>query len=60
MKYCDLHTHSIYSDGTFAPKEIIEAAEAIGLNAVALCNHNTVSGVPGFSENSTAHTSRPN
>ena len=50
MKYCDLHTHSIYSDGTFTPKEIIEAAEAIGLNAVALCDHNTVSGVPEFLE----------
>lgn len=50
MKYCDLHTHSNYSDGTFTPKEIIEAAEAIGLNAVALCDHNTVSGVPEFLE----------
>lgn len=26
MKTCDLHTHSIYSDGTYTPKEIIDSA----------------------------------
>ncbi|MBO5701228.1 MAG: PHP domain-containing protein [Clostridia bacterium] len=48
MKICDLHTHSIYSDGTFSPKEIIDSAVNIGLEAVALCDHNTVDGLPEF------------
>ena len=47
-KYCDLHVHSIYSDGTYTPEEILCAAEAAGLSAVALCDHNTVDGVEHF------------
>lgn len=48
MKTCDLHTHSIYSDGTYTPREIIDLAINIGLSAVALCDHNTVDGLPEF------------
>ncbi len=48
MKLCDLHTHSVYSDGTYTPKEIIDSAIAIGLSAVALCDHNTVDGLAEF------------
>lgn len=49
-RYCDLHTHSVYSDGTCTPAQIIELAEAAGLSAVALCDHNTVAGLPDFFE----------
>ena len=48
MKTCDLHTHSIYSDGTYTPKEIIDSAINNGLSAVALCDHNTVDGLSDF------------
>lgn len=47
-KYCDLHTHSNYSDGTYSPSEIIAEAAALGLSAVALTDHNTVAGLPDF------------
>lgn len=47
---CDLHTHSVFSDGTDTPAQIIHAAREIGLSAVALCDHNTVDGVPEFLE----------
>ena len=47
-KKCDLHTHSIFSDGTCTPTEIIERAIKIDLAAVALCDHNTVDGIPEF------------
>ena len=47
-KLCDLHTHSVYSDGTFTPAEIIDEAIKIGLSAVALTDHNTVDGLPDF------------
>ena len=48
MKCCDLHTHSVYSDGTFTPAELIAAAKNAGLAAVALTDHNTVFGLPHF------------
>lgn len=47
-KFCDLHTHSHYSDGTCAPAEIIAEAARQGLSAVALTDHNTVAGLPEF------------
>ena len=47
-KYCDLHTHSCFSDGTDTPAQIIEAAEKLKLTHVALCDHNTVDGLPEF------------
>ena len=48
MPFCDLHVHSHFSDGTDAPAEIIRAAEGLGLSHVALCDHNTVAGLPDF------------
>lgn len=47
-KICDLHTHSIYSDGTFTPTELVGAATDAGLSAIALTDHNTVSGLDEF------------
>ena len=47
-KICDLHTHSVFSDGTCTPEEIIDSALEIGLSAVALCDHNNVDGLPRF------------
>ena len=47
---CDLHTHSNHSDGTLSPAQIIEAAQAAGLAAVALTDHNSESGLPEFLE----------
>lgn len=47
-KICDLHTHSTYSDGTCTPVELLELAEAAGLSAIALTDHNTVAGLPEF------------
>ena len=48
MKYCDLHTHSCFSDGTCTPAEIIDLAIAAGLSSVALTDHNTLDGLPNF------------
>lgn len=46
--YCDLHTHSTASDGTYTPTELLDAAVGAGLGAVALCDHNTVAGLDEF------------
>ena len=48
MTFCDLHTHSVFSDGTYTPAELIDAAMAAGLSAIALTDHNTVDGLPDF------------
>ena len=46
--FCDLHTHSTFSDGTFTPTELVAAAEKLGLSAVALTDHNTIAGLSEF------------
>ena len=48
LKYCDLHTHSHFSDGTYSPTELVNEAEAKGLSAIVLCDHNTVDGLGEF------------
>lgn len=51
MKHtCDLHTHSVFSDGTYTPEELIDEAVSMGLSAIALCDHNTIDGLPDFIE----------
>lgn len=47
-EFCDLHTHSVFSDGTLTPTQLIELAEELGLGAVALTDHNTILGLPEF------------
>ena len=47
-RICDLHTHSTFSDGTLTPTQLVEEAQRCGLAAVALCDHNTVAGLPEF------------
>lgn len=44
----DLHTHSTYSDGTLTPAQLIALAQELHLEAIALCDHNTVAGLPEF------------
>ena len=46
--YCDLHVHSHFSDGTWSPEALVAEAERIQLDAVALCDHNTIDGLPRF------------
>ena len=40
----DLHTHSVVSDGTQTPTELVHAAHAAGLDVVALTDHDTAAG----------------
>ncbi|MDP2848550.1 MAG: PHP domain-containing protein [Humidesulfovibrio sp.] len=41
----DLHTHSTVSDGTLTPTELMRAAKAAGLAAIALTDHDTFEGL---------------
>lgn len=44
----DLHCHSLHSDGTDDPARLPEMAEALGLAALALTDHDTLDGLPAF------------
>ena len=44
----DLHCHSRESDGDLSVEALVALAEARGLTAVALTDHDTVSGIDGF------------
>ena len=46
--FCDLHTHSVFSDGSYTPTELIKEAKRLGLSAIALTDHNTTWGLPEF------------
>jgi predicted metal-dependent phosphoesterase TrpH len=41
--YADLHVHTTHSDGACSPGEVVWAAAGIGLNALAITDHDTVS-----------------
>jgi 3',5'-nucleoside bisphosphate phosphatase len=41
----DLHTHSLVSDGTDTPAELVRKAHAVGLDVVALTDHDTFDGL---------------
>lgn len=45
---CDLHVHSRFSDGTDTPTQLISQAQQLGISALALCDHNTLAGLPEF------------
>jgi predicted metal-dependent phosphoesterase TrpH len=40
----DLHTHSVYSDGTATPQELVRMAAKLKLHALALTDHDTLEG----------------
>lgn len=44
-RFVDLHTHSTASDGARAPEDVVAAAAAAGLAAIALTDHDTLAGV---------------
>ncbi len=42
----DLHVHSTASDGRLTPAEVVRKAAGLGLTVIALCDHDTVDGIP--------------
>ncbi len=40
----DIHTHSSYSDGYNTPKEMVKYAKKIGLDGIAITDHNEIKG----------------
>ena len=46
----DLHVHTNFSDGTDSPEDIIKKAEIIGLNTIAITDHETIDGLSEVKE----------
>ncbi|MDD4587441.1 MAG: PHP domain-containing protein [Heliobacteriaceae bacterium] len=46
MRRIDLHTHSLASDGSLSAEELVMLAHRIGVDFMALTDHDTVAGVP--------------
>ena len=44
LSMIDLHTHTNESDGTFTPNELIAEARRVGLQALAITDHDTLAG----------------
>lgn len=44
----DLHVHTVFSDGTYQPEQVIAVARARSLSAVAVADHDTTEGVKPF------------
>ena len=42
----DLHSHSLVSDGTYTPAEVVESAAKEGVRLLALTDHDNIAGVP--------------
>ena len=49
-RYTDLHTHSVASDGTKTPTELVLLAKEAGLTSIALTDHDTIDGLKEFKE----------
>ena len=41
----DLHTHSIFSDGTLIPSELVRRAEFVGLTGIGITDHGDLSNI---------------
>ncbi len=47
---CELHAHTLHSDGRLTVAELAQEARRLGLEAVALTDHNTISGLGEIAE----------
>ena len=46
----DTHVHSVHSDGTKTPAELVELGKAAGLDGIISTDHNTISSLPHWGE----------
>ena len=52
----DLHLHSTFSDGLKTPDELCRLAQKAGVSRLALCDHDTVSGLSAMRRSCEAHS----
>lgn len=45
MKFADLHLHTVFSDGTYTPEDLVAGAKRAGLCCISVVDHDTVEGI---------------
>lgn len=45
MKFADLHLHTLFSDSTYSPQELIEETKRAGLSCISIVDHDTILGI---------------
>lgn len=45
MKFADLHLHTVFSDSTYTPKQLVSEALTCGLTAIAVADHDSIEGI---------------
>jgi hypothetical protein len=45
MKFADLHLHTLFSDSTYTPEELVKETKKAGLSCIALTDHDTAAGI---------------
>lgn len=53
--YADLHVHSVYSDGTNLPEEVVNIAVRNNVKAISLVDHDTIEGIEEFLKETEKH-----
>ncbi len=46
MSRIDLHTHTNFSDGSYSPTELVAHANELGIDILAITDHDTTAGLP--------------
>ncbi len=44
MAFVDMHIHTVFSDGTYTPEDVVRHAVADGAGLIAVCDHNVIDG----------------
>ena len=55
MLRIDLHTHSVFSDGTFTVDKLVSLAKKRRVSVLSLSDHDSVSGIPSFLRSCNKH-----
>jgi predicted metal-dependent phosphoesterase TrpH len=55
MRRIDLHAHTTHSDGSLTPAELVARAKTVGLVALAVTDHDTISGLDEAREAGVEH-----
>ncbi|MFA5362230.1 MAG: PHP domain-containing protein [Candidatus Omnitrophota bacterium] len=45
MGFADLHVHTVFSDGTYTPEELVQRARKAGLCALSVVDHDSIDGI---------------
>lgn len=55
MKRVDLHIHTVFSDSSLTPEEVVEQAVRAGLEAIAITDHDSTDGIEPALEHAKDH-----